>query len=288
MGRKHPGRSGIAALALLAFLAGALPARAEDPVLAAADAAAVRLKARVGLAIRDTGSGRTWLRSADARFPMASTFKALACAALLAEGRTEQTVRLTRAELLPHSPVTERRVGEEMTLGDLCAATLATSDNAAANRVLAAIGGPAGLTAFLRGLGDTTTRLDRTEPTLNEGRPGDPRDTTTPAAMMRTLETLALGNGLSAPERAQLVDWMRDNAVAGALLRAGLPGDWQVADRSGAGGAGSRGIIAVLWPPGRAPLVAAIYITGTSASLEARDAAIADIGRALAASLPPP
>ena len=81
-----------------------------------------------------------------------------------------------------------------MTLADLCAAAIDWSDNTAANLILNEIGGPAGLTAFARSLGDETTRLDRNEPTLNEAAPGDPRDTTTPLAMARDLEAVLLGD----------------------------------------------------------------------------------------------
>ena len=49
------------------------------------------------------------------------------------------------------------------------------------------MGGAAGFTAFVRSLGDPITRLDRTEPTLTEAAVGDPRDTTTPLAMLQTL-----------------------------------------------------------------------------------------------------
>jgi len=42
------------------------------------------------------------------------------------------------------------------------------------------IGGPAQLTAYLRGLDDTLSRMDQYEPGLNRNPLGDPRDTTTP------------------------------------------------------------------------------------------------------------
>jgi beta-lactamase class A len=163
----------------------------------------------------------------------------------------------------------------------MCRETLRTSDNTAANKVLEALGGPQAVTAFLRKVGDTTTRLDRNEPELNEGKPGDDRDTTTPAAMAATLKTLLLDNVLEPAYRAQLKDWLIADEVGGPLLRAGVPASWIVADRTGAGGFGTRGIIAVMWPPKREPVVAAIYLTGTKASMDDRNRAIADIGRAI-------
>ncbi|MFZ5780933.1 MAG: class A beta-lactamase [Pseudomonadota bacterium] len=262
---------------------------ADDPVVAAARAAEATLGAKVGLAVHDTGSGRTWLHNADERFPMASTFKALACAALLDAGpeRLATSTTIAADDLQSYAPVTKTMVGRRVPASELCAITLRTSDNTAANKVLEILGGPARVTSFLRSIGDGTTRLDRMEPDLNEGRPGDPRDTTTPRAMADTMRKLLLGTALEKAAQRRLTQWLLDNEVGGPLLRAGLPSDWRIADRTGAGGFGTRGVVAVMWPPRRAPLVAAIYVTGTRASMEARNAAIAAIGRAIAAQPSP-
>lgn len=279
--------AGLAVLVLLALPGGLAAAGEPDPVLARAQAVEARLQARVGLMIVDLGTGRRWAYHADARFPMASTVKSLICAAALARGADlmARRVPIRKADLVPHAPVMAGRVGEDVSVAEMCAATLKTSDNVAANRVLDGLGGPPAVTAFLRGMGDTVTRLDRREPDLNAGTPGDPRDTTTPAAMVETLEALLFGDVLPPPARAQLMAWMEANAVAGSLLRAALPPGWRIADRSGAGGHGTRGIVAVIWPPSGDPVLAAIYLTGTSAALAERDAGIAEIGRALVTAL---
>jgi beta-lactamase class A len=262
---------------------------ADDPIGRAAQAAESRLGARVGLAVYDTGDGRSWLYRVDDRFPMASTSKALVCAALLHEGppALKRRVRIEASDLLSYAPVTKGLVGEEVALSDLCAAALRASDNTAINAVLSAIGGPERVTAFLRSIGDGTTRLDRNEPALNEGRPGDPRDTTTPRAMADTMRVLVLGSALDAQSRDQLTQWLESDAVGGPLLRAGVPADWRIADRTGAGGFGARGIVAVMWPPNHAPIVAAIYLTETGASMDERNDAIAAIGRAIATAVGP-
>ncbi len=260
---------------------------ADDPIQQAAQAAERTLQARVGYAVVDTGSGRSWRQRADERFPMASTAKALVCGALLARGEAAMTqpVRIEQADILSYAPDTRDKVGQQVAAAELCRMTLHSSDNTAVNLVLEVLGGPPTVTRYLRQIGDPVTRLDRDEPTMNEGTPGDPRDTTTPDAMARTLQALVLGDALDAAGSRQLRDWLLGNQVGGPLLRAGVPADWQVADRTGNGGHGTRGIVAVMWPPGQAPVVAAIYITETGASLEARNAAIADIGRAIAATL---
>jgi beta-lactamase class A len=282
-------------LAWLALLALASPAYAFDEarLTAAARAQETALAARLGAAVLDTATGQLWRYHADERFPLDSTHKAFSCAALLAnvdkgKASLDRRVVILATDIEAYSPVTQDRIAPDaMSLSELCAATLSVSDNTAANFVVAADGGPGGVTAFFRTLGDQTSQLDRTEPDLNEAAPGDPRDTTTPAAAVADLDKILLGKALKPVSRERLAHWMIDDRVAGPLLRAALPEDWRIADRSGAGGHGSRGIVAVLWPPDRAPLVVAIYLTDTSASIEARNAAIKAIGAALVKAVAP-
>ncbi|MCA9624225.1 MAG: class A beta-lactamase, partial [Myxococcales bacterium] len=165
---------------------------------------------RLGVIAMDSADGAVLLaRRPDERFAMCSSFKwALAAAVLARVDRGElalaEPVPYAEADLLQHSPVTREHLAEgAMSLEALAEAAVVTSDNAAANLLLAKIGGPAGLTAFLRAEGDDTTRLDRTEPTLNENTPGAPRDTTTPRAMATSLSRLLLGPSLSEASRAR-------------------------------------------------------------------------------------
>ena len=257
--------------ALLLPLLAPLPARAESPATIERDSGG-----RIGLHARDTGSGRTLSWRAEERFPMASTFKALLGASVLARGEALLTRRfLVPQALVAHSPVTEPAVGREMTGAALLAAMLETSDNTATNLLLEAVGGPAALTVWL---GDGITRLDRSEPGLNEARPGDPRDTTTPAAIAALLERLALRE----PYGAALLAGMRAHRFGDAVLRAGMPG-WALADRTGAGGFGTRGAIAVATPPGGgAPWIIAAYLHGGPATLAARNAVLARLGAVVA------
>ncbi len=278
---------GGAALAAL----GATASRAEGGMAAAFSGIEERVGGRLGVAVLETGSGRMTGRRLEERFPMASTFKALLAGAVLARAdagldRLDRRIRFSRDDLVAWSPVTERALGDDgMTLEALCEATVTTSDNAAANLLLGAVGGPAGLTAYLRGLGDDVTRLDRTEPSLNEARPGDPRDTSSPAATAATLQRLALGNALSPPSREKLQRWLRDNRTGGTRLRAGLPTGWEIGDRTGTARNGTSNVIAVLWPPRGAPLVVAAFLTGSGAAPAARDAALAEVGAAIAAGI---
>ncbi|MGE6482039.1 RTG family carbenicillin-hydrolyzing class A beta-lactamase [Psychrobacter namhaensis] len=265
-----------------------LNVNATNSILEAVTNAETELGARIGLAVHDLETGKRWEYKSNERFPLSSTFKTLACANVLqrvdlGKERMDRVVRFSESNLVTYSPVTEKHVGKKgMSLAALCQATLSTSDNSAANFILQAIGGPKALTRFLRSVGDDTTRLDRWETELNEAVPGDKRDTTTPIAMVTTLEKLLVGETLSIKSRQQLVAWLKGNEVGDALFRKGVPNDWIVADRTGAGGYGTRAITAVMWPPNRKSIVAALYITETDASFEERNAVIAKIGEQIA------
>jgi len=275
-----------AATALTVF-ASIAPADPHNPLITTVARVADDLEALVGFAAYDLESGQRWEYHADQRFTMSSTFKSLACAALLhrvdaGQENLARKVNVSESDLVSYSPITEKHAGgEAMSLSDLCEATLTTSDNTAANLVLRALGGPEAVTSFARHLGDDVTRLDRWETELNKALPGDNRDTTTPNAMVRNLQALLLGDALSEPSREQLRDWLEGNQVADGLFRAAVPEGWIVADRTGAGGFGSRSITAVIWPPERQPIVVALYLTQTDASFEERNAAIAEIGEAI-------
>jgi beta-lactamase class A len=174
-----------------------------------------------------------------------------------------------------------------MTLGALCAAAIEQSDNTAGNLLLEVIGGPAELTNFARAIGDETTRLDRKEPELNSAIPGDERDTTSPAAMCADLQRLILGNALSESSRHQLEDWLQHNETGALMIRAGVPKTWTVGDKTGRCGNGATNDVAIIRPPGRAPIVVAIYSIGSTASADDRAATLADAARAVVESLSP-
>ncbi|HTQ14585.1 MAG TPA: class A beta-lactamase [Rhizomicrobium sp.] len=250
-----------------------------------------RAGGRLGLAALDTGSGRRIGWRADERFPMCSTFKLIAVSALLKrvdEGRETLSRRISygEADLLDYAPITRAHVKEGgMALDDLCAAAIQWSDNTAANLVLARIGGPAGATAYARALGDNITRIDRNEPDANTCIPGDPRDTTSPNAMLDDLNALAFGRALSAASRAKLLTWLANWQTRLPRLEAGLPAGWKSAHKMGTGRHGTSNDVAILWPPGRAPILVAAYYTGSTASLEKRDAVLADVGRIVSGTL---
>lgn len=227
---------------------------------------------------------------ADERFPFCSTFKAMLAGAILHRSATEPglldaRIPYTKAQLVTHSPITQQHVGAGMTVAELCAATMQTSDNTAANLLIARLGGPEAVTAFARSIGDTQFRLDRWETALNTAIPGDVRDTTTPAAMAHSLRRLALGESLNPSARTQLTTWLRGNTTGATRIRAGVPADWQVGDKTGTGDYGTTNDIAVLWPPGKPPVVLTVYFTQRHQQAASRSDVIAEAARLVADSL---
>jgi len=245
---------------------------------------------RLGVSILDTQTGRRIQHRAGERFLMCSTFKWLAAAAVLARvdsgtERLDRRVVFGKEVLLDYAPVTSKHVGVPgMSVADLCAAAVTLSDNAAANLLLASMGGPTAVTAFARSLGDQTTRLDRTEPELNVGSPGDIRDTTTPNAMLTDLHRVLLGDRLSARSRDLLLQWLRGCTTGLDALRAGLPANWTAGDKTGSGSHGETNDVAIIWPPQRKPLLVTAYYAGSHAEPAERKAVLAAVGR-IAASM---
>ena len=247
---------------------------------------------RLGVSMLDTETGLALGWRQDERFAMCSTFKLLLAGWMLSlvdQGRENLNARVhyAPADVVEYSPVSAPRagMGGGLTVGELCSATVSLSDNTAANVLLERHGGPAAFTRYLRALGDPVTRLDRNEPTLNEAAIGDVRDTTTPLAMLQTMQKLVLGDVLTPASRAWLQRWLVETSTGDRRLRAGVTG-WKVGDKTGtAGDSGTANDIGVLWPPGgAAPVLVTCYLTRSAAAPAQRDGAIAQVARAVAAT----
>jgi beta-lactamase class A len=246
---------------------------------------------RIGVAAIDLSTNRRIEYRAEERFVMCSTFKMLAVAAVLKrvdenKEKLDRFVPYGEAQLLSYAPVTREHVKEGgMTLEALCAAAIEMSDNTAANLVLESIGGPQKVTEFARVLGDKFTRLDHNEPELNVARPGQDDDTTTPAAMCADLQRLLTSDYLTEASRTKLERWMQQNQTGSMMIRAGIPADWKVGDKTGRSGDGATNDIAILRPPGGGPIFLAIYTVDPAESQEARNQLVADVAKATVAAL---
>lgn len=243
--------------------------------------------ARIGVAMLSEDGENRKVLNADRRFAMLSTFKFLAVAAVLhrvdrGEDQLDRFVRYGERDILAWAPVTKQHLPEGgMTLEALCFAAIAYSDNTAANLILQTLGGPAGVTTYARSLGDEITRLDRTEPDLNNVANGDDRDTTSPAAMLHDMQKILRGDAVSVSMRDKLESWMMQNTTGDAMIRAGLPPDWRVGDKTGQNQTGnSNDIGIILRPDGRAVLLC-VYVDASGASIERRAKIIEDVTREL-------
>jgi beta-lactamase class A len=250
-----------------------------------------RTGGRIGVAALDTGSSKRVEYRSTERFPMCSTFKLLAAAAILQrvdrkQERLDRFVPYGEKDILEYAPVAKQHLKDGgMRLAALCQAAIEQSDNTAGNLLLDAIGGPVGLTNFARSLGDQVTRLDRKEPELNSAMTGDDRDTTTPASMQADLLRLLTGDALSQSSRQQLEDWLQGNTTGASMIRSGMPAIWKVGDKTGRCGNGATNDVAILRPPNRAPILVAIYTIGSSAPSNERDTVLAKVAKIVSESL---
>lgn len=250
-----------------------------------------RVGGRLGVTATDVGTGLTLRHRPAERFPMCSTFKWVLAAAVLArveagEDRLDRAVAYGPSDLLNYAPVTTAHVSEgRLSVEALCAAAVQVSDNTAANLLLPLVGGPEGLTRWIRSLGDPVTRLDRVEPDLNEVEPGDARDTTTPDAMVGLLQTVLLGDVLTPAGRERLTGWLITSTTGTTKLRAGLPEPWRVGDKTGMGARGATNDVAIAWPPTGGPILIAAYLRDSDAPVDARNGALAEVGREVARRL---
>lgn len=285
-------RSLLLLVALAMTSLNAVASRQADPSTFSAMVAALEHDdgGRIGVAAFNTTNGARLGYRADERFALCSTFKILLVSNVLSrvdagDEALDRLVKYGPRDLESYAPITRAHLKNgSMTISELSAAAIEYSDNTAANLLLKSAGGPAALTRFVRTLGDLITRLDRNEPSLNTNFPGDPRDTTTPHAMIDTMRGLLVGNVLSPASRRRLIDWMVANTTGDAKLRAGLDPAWKVGDKTGSGENGASNDVAIVWPSNQPPYLVAVYYSGSSASQQQQSAVIATVGRLVRAA----
>jgi beta-lactamase class A len=235
--------------------------------------------ARLGVYAVETGTEQEIEYRADERFGHASTFKALLCGVVLQQNSIDdlnQVITYTSDDLVFWSPITEKNVGTGMSIGELCEAAVRYSDNTATNLLLNEIGGPSGLQEALRENGDDVISTDRYETEMSEAAPGDTRDTSTPHSIGTSLRTFVLDDALTDDKRTMLTGWLVENTTGANLIRAGVPDDWVVGDKTGNGGYGTRNDIAVAWPPDSDPIVIAVLSSRDQDGADHDDQLIAD------------
>ena len=244
---------------------------------------------RMGVAMLDPEDKVVHVQMGNDRFPMCSTFKFLAVADVLqrvdrGDEKLDRFIKYDERDIMEWAPVTKQHLRDGgMTLEALCFAAIAYSDNTAANLILTTLDGPAGLTTkFIRSLGDTVTRLDRKEPELNDVAPGDERDTTTPVAILRDMQKILLGDVLSETARKKLESWMVQNTTGDAMIRAGVPNGWSVADKTGNAHANSNDL-ALIRKPGGQTILLCVFVEAPREAPGERANRIAAVARELVA-----
>lgn len=238
-----------------------------------------KFDSKLGVFALDTGTNQTVVYHPDERFAYASTHKALAVGALLQQKSIEdlnQRITYTCDDLVNYNPITEKHVDTGMTLKELADASIRYSDNTAANLILKELGGPTGFKKILDEIGDNVTNPERYEPELNEVNPGETYDTSTPRALATSLQAFTLGDTLPAEKRELLIDWMKRNTTGDALIRAGVPKGWEVADKTGSGSYGTRNDIGIIWPPKGDPIVLAVLSSRDKKDADYNDKLIAE------------
>jgi beta-lactamase class A len=264
-----------------------------NPISAELSALETRAGGRLGVAMFEPATGRMVSHRGDARFGMASTFKLALAAVILRQAdqgnlALDKMLPITEADLAGHAPVVRENLSKgQMSISELAKAAQVTSDNAATNILLRHLGGPAVFTAQLRALGDTTTRLDRYEPDMMKVNATEVRDTTTPEAMAKTIGKMLTSNWLMPETRARLIEWMIETRTGLKRIRAGLPEGWRAGDKTGTGLGEAADTpdryndIAIIWPPGRAPIIVTAYYESAARSETMREedmAVLAQVG----------
>ncbi|WHO40873.1 class A beta-lactamase SGM-5 [Sphingobium sp. AP49] len=235
---------------------------------------------RMGIALVDRDGALILGFNRDDRFAMCSTFKAPLAAAVLigAEGGKfglDGEIPFTKDDILDYAPVVKKnRKRGRMSMAELAQAAVEVSDNSAANLLLPMLGGPEGLTAFMRAHGDKITRLDRNEPALNENIEGDGRDTTSPAAMAGLMSRL-LFRDMQAADADRLRGWLNASTTGDKRIKAGLPEGWTSGSKTGSCGTAYNDVALVKAPSGE-EYILAIYLDRPTVDQKAAEAAIAE------------
>ena len=239
---------------------------------------------RLGVALIDSKGALLLGFNRDERFAMCSTFKAPLAAAVLSGAEAgkfglEGQVAFSKTDLQDYAPVVKANIKRgRMSMAELAKAAVEVSDNSAANLLLPFVGGPEGLTAFMRSHGDTVSRLDRNEPGLNENAEGDVRDTTSPAAMAGLLARLMFQD--MQPENAALLrQWLNGSSTGDRRIKAGLPEGWTSGSKTGSCGTAFNDVALVKAPTGE-EYILAIYLDRPTVDAKAAEGAIAEAARA--------
>lgn len=242
---------------------------------------------RLGIAAIDTSNNERIQYRAYERFPAGCTSKVMGVAAILKKSMQDnqllqERIMYQKTDLTNWTPITEKHLADGMTISELAAAAISYSDNTAMNLLVKKLGGPQEMTTFARSINDNDFRQDHIWPDEARSSPQSNLDSTTPAAMQKSLQNIALGNVLETTQREKLLTWLKENVTGNARIRAGVPKGWIVGDKTGTGfNYGTTNDIAIIWPPTCKPIVVAIYYSSNKKETPKRDDIIASATKIL-------
>ncbi|WP_168991274.1 class A beta-lactamase [Mycobacterium attenuatum] len=234
---------------------------------------------KIGVYAINTSNGEIIAHREDERFPLQSTIKFMGVAALLKQSDTDshllqEIVHYSQNDLIEWSPITRKNITGGMTLEALSEAAISYSDNAAINIIMKRLGGPPAVAQFAHSVGNQTYNVEHYDGALNSD-PTSGADTSTPRDMAASVQKLSLGDGLTPAQQTQLLGWMRNNTAGYRRIRAGVPGGWVVADKTGSGDYGIANDIGILWSPYCKPIVLAIYTVQNQRDAKRREDIVA-------------
>jgi beta-lactamase class A len=235
---------------------------------------------RLGISAIDTNNNYQIEYKDNERFAFCSVNKVIGVSAILKQNMKDknllqQKIKYQKKDIVDYSPITEKNAAREMTISELCAAAIKYSDNTAINLLMKKLGGLDAVNRFARSIGDNQFRIDRWEPELSTAIPGDIRDTTTPLAMTTSFQKLTYGDVLAAPQHDLLITWLLENTTGNERIRAGVPKNWSVGDKTGTGEYGTTNDVAIIWPTNCKPIIMTIFFTQPIKSAKKRNDVLA-------------
>ncbi len=282
-------------LLALAALATAVPEHAPDPATAAVVAAARSAEgtsgAVVGLSVLHLETGRRASAHGAEPFQMASVFKipvAIAALSAVEKGtlKLEDEVEIRPADRRRVGPIDDGWTpGMKVSVSRMVDVMLVDSDNTAADKLIALLGGPAAVEKALTARGVTGIRISLDEKGMGIAMKRNraafergSRNGASPDAIAVLLARLFKGELLTRRATDRILDAMRRCATSARRLRAGLPRGAELRDKTGTVGscANDAGILTL--PDGTHLVLAVFTRGGTDAAT--REAAIASVARA--------
>ena len=255
---------------------------------------AAKSPGKIGIAATLLGSAERAGVHNQQHFPMQSVYKfpiAMAVLQLVDRGtlRLDQPVAVAKNELVPpglHSPIRDAHPdGATLSLREIVRFAVSESDGTASDVLLRLAGGPARVTALVRGLRIQDMVLATSEAEMARAVNVQYRNWSTPDAAVALLAAFDAGRGLSSASHSLLERFMIHTETGLARIKGHLPAGTVVAHKTGTSGTdhgltyATNDIGIVTLPNGRRYAIA-VFVSDSTADQATRERIIADAARA--------